>query len=325
MNTFFLNLTPKPIPYLFAYLWFPIFIFSLSYLSSNITLDYRIILSILTIGFSISLVYNFLEIIDLISNSNIFSLPRYDREVYKFYSPIGFRVRGFNYESGNYGFYINVCFIFIYSNIRSFKLRLIVIIMAAVALLLSFSSFHLVVFLLFIIPYLYFYEKKKLKLSFFYFILAFVFMTIIYVTNNFNIVLDGFDLILSKFNSYVTGSGSESGEVRNLLLMNAINQIDLYPIFGEGLSSFYYYQESGYNNIYLQVFQQLGFFGGVIFFSVVIYPCIIYILNNRKLDYKVVIFFVSMLSMWFIGDFWVPQLFIFYLIIANKKTVLIKG
>ena len=121
------------------------------------------------------------------------------------------------------------------------------------------------------------------------------------------------DVIFSKLFSYIEGSGLESGEVRNQLLTNGINQIKSYPLFGEGLASFYKYQESGYNNVYIQTFQQLGILGGGSFCLFLLYP-----LFYRVKFYRKIPLCLSLISLWFIGDFWLPQIFFSYMVLNDE-------
>ena len=268
-NSLYFNSNGKLLQYIFAYTWFTLFILVSISMRKYFTSVPTFWIKAIVVGIIISIGYNILELYMNLRGNGLSPIPRYDRSEYVFYSPVGFRVRGFNYESSNYALYISVVFSFLFFRIKNYLYQLFLVCLWAALLLLTFSSLHMFLFLFFILPLLMYYGHYKFKLIMCASILIVMF---VFVFNFADILMQIIDVIFSKLFSYIEGSGLESGEVRNQLLTNGINQIKSYPLFGEGLASFYKYQESGYNNVYIQTFQQLGILGGGSFCLFLLYP-----------------------------------------------------
>lgn len=306
----------KVFSYAFIYSWFPVSIFFFCYVAKRVFLPLQTVKRVLFFGLAICFFYNLYEIYSLFTSNDFFNVPRYDRIDYRFNSPFGYRVRGFNYESANYAFYLNAVFLFLYTNIIKACSRLFALLLWVFLLLLTFSSFHLVFFFLFILPFVFLYELRKLGFGFaFTFAIAGSILTFV-VMSRFSVQFASiFEVGVGKIVSYFSGVGYESGEMRHSLLNNAFFLIGQSPFIGQGLSSFYRFQDTGFNNFFLQVIQQIGVLGGFLYISVLLYP---FLMFSRYSVKNFLFFILVFLCLWFTADFWLPQILFVYLIVVVR-------
>ena len=311
---------PKVNSYLIAYSWLPVSMFVICYYARRTDLGYSKIRNALLFGVFICLLYNFFEIISAFKGGGDSIIPRYDREEYRFHSPFGFRVRGFNYESANYALYINSVMYFLVRGSSGFKFKLFMYVIWVLTLVMAFSSFHIVFFVFVMAPAIIFSSLKKV--SFVYVAIA-SFLSLILIPfliyAFYDDIILALGIVSGKALSYFLGVGLESGEMRNSLIHSALLLIIESPIFGSGLSSFYNYQDTGYNNFFLQVFQQLGILGLLFYIVLMSFP--FFFLSKINLD-SLVYFLLLLFSLWFTADFWLPQiLFLQFLIVYRKGKV----
>jgi len=316
--------------YGFAYIWFFLGIIVFCYLGANSKLSPKQILKPLVFVLFITALFSFFEFYFHFFSIDIGSfILRPDRPTYFFNHPIvGYRIRAFNYESANLAFMANVVFISILilskqccdMRVRDFYIALISWMWIVFA---TWSSAALImVFPL--LCYVFYMKINKFLVLYLFLVLAII---IIYleITNNMPYLdLSAFDLVYDKMHGYVFGSGKlESASVRNYLLTLGLSALNENIWFGSGLAGFYFYSETGLNNAYLMFGVQFGILGFV-FFPFMFISLILYFFIARSLLIAYMNF-MALFFLWFVGDFWLPQLFLVFFIsfysLHRKKHV----
>ncbi|MGP1832761.1 hypothetical protein ACTTBA_06750 [Shewanella frigidimarina] len=244
---------------------------------------------------------------------------RPDRISYFYNHPVvGYRVRAFNYESANLALLANVFFLSIVILLRNyqgwiFKLSfiswMIILFLAwsSAALLISAPIFLYVIKISVI--------DRKSILS----ILTLFFCIILYFLLGYeiNINMDGFYLIYEKIIGYLGYSDKMiSANIRNNLFTLGWDSLSDNLFNGLGLAGFYFISDTGLNNIYLMMGVQFGFMGFLIL--PIFFVCLmLYFLFKNDFCSSYLIFMV-MFFLWFVGDFWIPQIFLVFFVVFNS-------
>lgn len=309
------NIHTKYFSFFIAYLWFFLAYTSLNYYSNNLNLNLNLAVKLLFVTVLVTFMYQIVELLSYINNWDIVNfLPRYDREKYRYSSTLFFyRTRAFSYESANLASYYNIVIPLLLLHFRGFSTRILIFSIWIFGILLTLSSLHISLMLVFFVIMLVsillrIISTKKIN---FWLIPLFVviFLISIYLINhNYENILKVFELITAKASSFLTGVGSASGTIRNNLFILGLSNLSDKPILGYGFAGFYLFGETGLNNFYLHLLVQTGLFIGSLLII------LLFILNYKiiktKNIYLIFPLSVSLITLFFIGDFWLPQLFL---------------
>jgi len=324
------NMHVKYFSFFIAYLWFFLAYASLNYYSNNFNFNFNLFIKLLFFTTLITIAYEIVEVISYINNWDIVNfLPRYDREEYRYSSPLFFyRARAFNYESANLASYYNIVMPLLLLHFKGFSTKLLIFSIWIFGVLLTLSSLHISLMLVFFIILLSSILLKILITKKIYFwsmpLFVIIFFVLVYlIVDNYENILKVFELIAIKANSFLTGEGSASGSIRNNLFISGLSNLSNKPILGYGFAGFYLFGETGLNNFYLHLFVQTGLIIGSLLIFLLL--TLNYKIIKTKNIYLIFSLSVSLITLFFVGDFWLPQLFlpiVFYnLYIKKKKTV----
>ena len=119
-----------------------------------------------------------------------------------------------------------------------------------------------------------------------------------------NYVFEHYERVMIRFNSAIdagTGTGiSSSTEIRKNLILSGLDVIQERPLFGYGLANFRFVSFNGQyaHNNYIEVFANVGFIGGIIFYAMYFYVIQTVIrMINKNLKYIFLFFLIVFLVM----------------------------
>jgi O-antigen ligase len=244
---------------------------------------------------------------------------RPDRINYFYNHPVlGYRVRAFNYESANLALLANVFFLSIIVLLRKsqdwiFKLSFI---SWVIILFLAWSSAALLISVpIFLYALIVLIKSKTYLLSI---LILFLFVTLyLFLGNEIHVNFDGLYIIYDKMVGYLGYSDKMvSANIRNDLFSVGWTALSENWSTGLGLAGFYFISDTGLNNIYLMMGVQFGFMGFLIL-PVFFFCLIFYFLFKNEWGSSYLIFMV-MFFLWFVGDFWIPQIFLVFFVVFNS-------
>ena len=292
----------------FAYVWFLLYLFSIYFLTKNVKLSVHTSLLSILLGMIISYLFGYVELFENFFSVNILSdyIPRYDMSEFISKSAYGFyRIRAFNYEPANYALLSNSVYPILFYLIRSYLFKLAILFMWVTTLFLTFSVSHLILgILIFSIIILLKLSIKNLIYTIFICIL-FLFFYNQNIINFFEVIYDRISLFISFDFSSSDPSGTSS-QVRLSRLQLGLKLFALAPIFGHGFAGNLNFSDTGLNNFYLQTFVNNGILAILVLFIILYYAY--FIIKNTNIYFSMS-FVVCFIHLFFIGDFWLPQLF----------------
>lgn len=305
------DLHEKFLNYSLAYIWFFGSILTICFLgkivsqkANGATLSFYI-----TLGLSVSAFFSLAEYIFHFLFIDIGSyIPRPDRASYFYNHPIlGYRVRAFNYESANLAVFANLMVTAILAIdqyvSRVGKKLLICSILAWLFLL--FSTWSSVGLLLSIPIFIYIFFKKMSNVQR---LILLLFLFGIFTLKP-ELMEKGIDIIYMKALGYIgVTRDMASANIRADLLNIGVDGLSDYIFTGAGPAGFYYISSTGLNNLYLMLGVQFGILGFLLL------PALFYfsflILCYKRLFLCSYMFVIVGVFLWFVGDFWIPQLLV---------------
>ncbi len=303
----------KYLNFYLAHIWLLLLLFSIYFNFSERDIDEDKAIKILYFTLCISVIYSIAESILPFFRIDIGTyLPRYDRQEYE--AGLGFllfRTRAFNYESGNLAMLFNTAFPIILSRFNNSIMKYSVSGMWALSVLFTYSAFHLTLLflffsLLFLKTFFWKLTYARIQKDHLVIIICMILLLAVYYETFETIVTD----ITYKISAFIHGDTQEtssSGMVRRYLYSIGYQAFQDSIIWGHGYAGFYNYIDSGFNNFYLQLFVQVGLFA-IPFISVILFFGYRTLLTNNI--YYLFSFIAGWAHLFFIGDFWLPQLFV---------------
>jgi hypothetical protein len=306
--------------YVIAYLWMFLLLIAVSYVANDKNINADLIVRFITVGLVATAAFSTVEFVVHFFFVDIGSLlPRPDRFSYFYNHPIiGYRVRAFNYESANLAFYANMAFLSILS-IKGHRGNVSSLLLLSWLLTLFFSWSSLSIILALPIVFMVLFSRVR-----WHYLLLVSSLLLGVVVEFGGKIFGGVEVIYFKALGYVGLTDvMESANIRSALLDVGLSAFNEHAIVGLGPAGFYFVSDSGLNNLYLMMAVQYGFIGFILL-PVALFSCFVLALFNRYFicAYQV---FVCAIFLWFVGDFWIPQIylpiFILSFLLSRKNSV----